>query len=358
MSAAKLRVMVLMGGPSSEYDVSIKTGQKILKTLDSEKYLIQPVVITKERRWLVPPRGSFMIGKTPNESEGESSTAMVAREEQGALEEIKGSQIDAAFIAMHGEFGEDGVIQGLLESAGIPYTGSGVLASALGMDKPRASAVFKNAGLLVPESLVLARKEFKQANNSFAERAAEKLGLPLVIKPADRGSSVGVAIAKSIGEIEPGVAHALSHADTVLLERFIKGVELTCGVLETERGLIPLAPTEIIPRESEFFDYHAKYTPGASEEITPPRLPKEDIKRIQATALKAHQAIGCAGMSRTDMILTDDGALYVLEINTIPGMTETSLLPQAAEAVGIPFPKLLDEIISSALRKNLRYRNS
>lgn len=351
MAAPKLRVVVLMGGPSSEYEISLKTGQKILETLDSAKYLIQPVIITKERRWLVAPRGSFMVGQTPNKRENELSTAVILRKERGALEKIKENKINVAFIAMHGEFGEDGVIQGLLESAGIPYTGSGVLASALGMDKPRASAVFKSAGLLVPESIVLTKKEFEQAKNYFAERAAEKLGLPLVIKPADRGSSVGVAIAKSAGEIEPGVRCAFSHADTVLLERFIKGVELTCGVLETERELVPLAPTEIVPRKSEFFDYHAKYTPGASEEITPPLLPEETVRRIQATALKAHQAIGCAGMSRTDMILADNGSLYVLEINTIPGMTETSLLPQAAQAVGISFPKLLDTIIASALRR-------
>ncbi len=344
----KLRVAVLMGGPSSEYEVSLATGRKILSALDPEKYLIQPVVITKERKWLIPPPEAFLL------QSGESragSTALVPREESQALTEMRSGHVDVAFIAMHGEFGEDGTVQGLLESVGVPYTGSGVLASALGMDKPRSRVIFRAAGLRVPDSFAFSRQEWGRDPRHIAEHALACFDLPMVAKPANRGSSVGVSIVRQGTDVDPAIAEAFTNSDTAMLERYIAGTEVTCGVLDTDVGTTPLQPTEIIPKERGFFDYHSKYTPGATEEITPPRLPPETIGRIQQTALVTHRAIGASGMSRTDMILGNDGTLYVLEINTIPGMTETSLLPQAAAAVGISFPKLLDHIIASALRR-------
>jgi len=351
-----------MGGPSSEYEISIATGKKILSALDPTKYLVQPVIVTKERKWLIPPlRASFAV-EAPNPSgliranSGTRTTepiaaALVPHGEAQALHELQSGGVDVAFIAMHGEFGEDGTMQGLLEAVGIPYTGSGVLASALGMDKPRSRAVFQAAGLRVPDYFAFDRHEWKRDPRRVANDARQHFGLPLVTKPANRGSSVGVSIVHSAPNLESAIAEALAHSDTAMIERYIPGTEVTCGVLETEAGAIPLQPTQIIPQERAFFDHHSKYTPGATEEITPPRLPAETIRRIQETGLTAHQAVGARGMSRTDMILDDDGSLYVLEINTIPGMTEVSLLPQAAAAVGIPFPKLIERIIAAALRK-------
>lgn len=342
----KIRVAVLMGGPSAEHEVSLKTGQKIIQTLDQNKYLIQPVVVTKEREWLLPPLKNFLGPVTSN-----PSTSLVPKKENLALRAMKSQGVDVVFIAMHGEFGEDGTVQGLLESIGIPYTGSGVLASALGMDKPKSLIIFRDAGLTVPDFFEFTKGDWGKERDSLLRRAEQTFGLPVVIKPANRGSSVGITIAQGVREIEPGIINALRYSDRIMSQRYIAGTEVTCGVLEIEKGPISLQPTQIIPKEKSFFDYYSKYTAGATEEITPPRLPRPTVKLIQNTALLAHQAFGCSGMSRTDMILGKDGIVYVLEINTIPGMTETSLLPQAAQAIGIPFPKLLDLIIESALKK-------
>ena len=383
MESRKQRIAVLMGGPSSEYEISLATGRKILASLDPERYRMQPVIVTRERQWLIPsmaglasggplakellpadsldsaerdpvelsPSGHAHVLENMRMGNISPMLGLVPRAEDQALREMRSGGVHAVFIAMHGEFGEDGTVQGLLEAMSIPYTGSGVLASALGMDKPRAYAVFRDAGIRVPDFLVLDRKHWREEGDTIRSRAEAAFGFPLVVKPADRGSSVGITIASSSPDAEAGVVEAFRHADRAILQRYIPGTEVQCGVLETDAGTIPLPPTEIVPKERTFFDYYSKYPPGATSEITPPRLPADTIRRIQKTALLAHQAIGAAGMSRTDMILGKDGALYVLEINTIPGMTEASLLPQAAAVVGISFPKLLDIIIELAMRR-------
>lgn len=358
---------VLMGGPSSEYEISIATGQNIIKALDPQKYLAQPVVVTKERKWLMPPLKRFppedgykyyrrdRAYSTRIDKSSTPGFALAPRDEDEdqALSELDAGGVDVVFIAMHGQFGEDGTVQGLLDSIGIPYTGSGVLASALGMDKPRTAAVFRQAGLRVPDFFVVTRSRWKANWDGIVAKAEETFGLPLMIKPANRGSSVGASISARRAEVDMGIDAAFLHADSVIVQRYARGTEVSCGVVEREGKLIALPPTEIIPVGSRFFDYHAKYTPGASEEITPARLPADAIERIQRAALSAHAAIGCCGMSRTDMIL-DDGNLFVLEINTIPGLSEASILPKQAQALGIPFPRLLDLIIAAAFhRKDL-----
>lgn len=316
-----LRIVVLMGGPSAEHDVSLASARQVIRALDPQRYDVQPLLIP--------------------------------RDQEHALDGMR-INADVVFIAMHGEFGEDGTIQGILEAAGIPYTGSGVLASALAFDKPRAAAVLRSAGLRVPEFVTLHTSATTEERRAATDATAT-FGLPLVVKPANRGSSVGVTIARTLTEVAPAIAHAFRCSDTIMLQRFIVGTEVTCGILEVDGHETALPPTEIIPRTSAFFDYDAKYTPGASEEITPARLPPETIQRVQDTALRAHRSLGCTGFSRTDMILAPDGNLFTLELNTIPGMTETSLLPQAAAAAGIPFPQLLDTIITAALQKRHAY---
>jgi D-alanine-D-alanine ligase len=250
------------------------------------------------------------------------------------LEPLKNIQADVVFIAMHGKYGEDGTVQGFLELTGIPYTGSGVLASALAMDKIKSNELFVAHGLKIPA----------QYN--------KKISFPCVVKPAQGGSSVGVTIVKKKAGLKKAMEVALSFDSVVLIQQYVPGIEVTCAVLDEGGDAEPIAlpPTQIIPREAEFFDYHAKYTPGATEEITPPRLPAQIIKKIQQTAVSAHQILGCFGMSRTDMIVAGDD-IFVLETNTIPGMTETSLYPQAAAAIGISFPELLDKIIQSAMNR-------
>lgn len=310
----KLRVAVLMGGPSAEHDISLKTGKMVLENLDREKYAAKSVQISKTGKWPVSP-------------------AKIKKE------------FDLAFIAMHGEYGEDGTVQKILDKYKIRYTGSGAKASALGMDKAKSSLIFKKSGLNIPAfDLIHVGKNFKLS-----------VDLPVVVKPNDRGSSVGISVVEKFTDLMPAIAKASEYSPNVVIQKYIKGREFTCGVLNINGKPKPFLPTEIIPR-SRFFDYKAKYEIGGSQEITPPRLFKSEIKKIQQIALRAHKAIGARGFSRTDVILEENPKsknqnpkFYVLEINTLPGMTETSLLPQAAKAGGIDFPKLLDLIIESAL---------
>jgi len=331
MRKRKKRVAVLMGGVSSEREVSLESGRMVLRALDALSYVSHGVIIEKNGKWRFPP-------------------SRVLYQTGGAIEKIKsGIRADAVFIALHGEYGEDGTIQGLLEFSGIPYTGSGVLASALAMDKIRSARLFASHGISVPYAIAVSRNFWHENASAVACRVRTRIGFPCVVKPSRCGSSVGVAIVRTRRELISALRRAFAHDGTVLLQKYIAGMEVTCGVLEDKRGkTIALPPVEIVPKTSPFFDYHAKYSKGASEEIIPPRLPGGTIKQIQSTALKTHKILGCSGMSRTDMIVSR-GKIYVLETNTIPGMTETSLYPQEAQAAGIPFPKLLDILIDAAL---------
>lgn len=303
-----------MGGPSSEHKVSLQTGGKIAEHLDREKFEVLPVKIKKNGKWPI------------------------------TLADLK-EKADVAFIAMHGEYGEDGQVQSLLETFSIPYTGSGPMASAWAMDKGKAQLVFAENGLSVPEGII-----FKKTDSDIDWEKVKQWELPLVVKPADRGSSVGVSIVKKFENLGSAIRQAFQRSDIVMIQKYIKGRELACGVLEVNGVSLALMPTEIVPKKSDFFDFASKYEAGGSEEITPPDLPREKLKEIQLTALRAHKALGCAGMSRTDLILDSSGKLHVLEINTIPGMTQTSLLPQQAEKMGFEFPRLLEIIIQSALK--------
>jgi D-alanine-D-alanine ligase len=268
-----------------------------------------------------------------------------------ALDKAVEEKVDVVFIAMHGPLGEDGTVQGLLELADIPYTGSGVLASSLAMNKVMSGQLFQHNGLNVPQSLVFTVWDWDRSSSDVVSKVKEKLGFPCVLKPVELGSSVGISIAKTDREFKTDFQNALRYSNEVLVEEYLDGKEVTCAVLGAAGGEepIPLIPTEIVPKTSKFFDYEAKYTPGATEEITPPRdISDEMYREIQKTAVRAHKILGCGGMSRTDMIIRN-GTLYVLELNTIPGMTEVSLYPQAARAAGIDFPELLSRLTRIAI---------
>lgn len=347
MKGRKRNVVVLIGGPSAEHDVSLATGRVILSALDKNKYNPMPVTITKDGKWLLPPKDAKFL--TSGENKAEKS--LVALETGSAIDKLKSERnADVVFIAMHGAYGEDGTVQGFLELAGVPYTGSGVLASALAMNKLKSSEIFSFHGLKIPKYLPLSKKEWSRGEEELTKEVNEKISLPCVIKPSNCGSSVGITIVRKIDDLENAVQLAFSYDDTVLAQEYISGAEVTCAVLDEGGNKEPIAlpPTQIVPKTSEFFDYYAKYTPGATEEITPPSLPRELIKKIQNNALQVHKIIGCSGMSRTDMIVSGND-VFILETNTIPGMTETSLYPQAAAAVGISFSELLDKIIQSAI---------
>jgi D-alanine-D-alanine ligase len=321
--AKLLKIAVVCGGPSSEYEVSLNTAGMVMKNLDPRKYRPMLVVIKKNGLWKFGSKEPIQIGR--------------------AMEELK--TFDFAFIAMHGVFGEDGRIQALLEWIDISYSGSDVLSSSMAMNKAISNDIYKTIGMNVPPYAVF---------NKISQDGEYKFEIPAVVKPIDGGSSVGVSIVKSKKELEEALKNAFQRSEQVMAQRLIKGREFTCGILENERGVaFALPPTEIIPKSSTFFDYKAKYDIDGSREITPADLSRPMTKKLQALALKAHRALGCAGMSRSDFILKGS-TFYILETNTIPGMTETSLLPQAAKATGITFPEMLTLIITAGRRRKVK----
>lgn len=317
-----------MGGPSAEHEVSLASGKLISKALDQEKYDVVPIVISKEGSWHFKDDGQELAGGA-------------------ALDALKTQGIEVVFIAMHGTYGEDGTIQGMLEMTGLPYTGSKVLASALAMHKAKSNEIFAFHGLRVPRYVHFTKSNWENDEWRDMDMIA-KLGFPLVVKPVNLGSSVAVTIVRSREELAEAIDKVFSHGAEVMAQEYVEGIEVTCGVLD-DGTPYPLPPTQIKSKDASFFDYDSKYIAGASEELTPAPLEQGILDEIQSTALKAHMVLGCAGMSRTDMIVSGNN-VYVLETNTIPGMTETSLLPQAAKVAGFEFPELLDKMINAALR--------
>jgi D-alanine-D-alanine ligase len=305
----KTRVALLSGGVSSERAVSLESGNQVFAALDKQKYDI--------RRY-----------------DPQSDLPRLVAEAPG---------IDVALVILHGPFGEDGTVQGLLDLLGIPYQGSGVLGSAIAMNKLVSKQLYEKFGIPVPPYLALTRRD-----RLDTEAIGQRLGFPLVIKPVAGGSSIGMSLVKSPEALAAGVDQALQYDSGVLLEVYLAGVELTCGVIGNEH-LEALPLIEIIPDKAHpFFDYTAKYTAGATQEICPARIDPVLAEKAQSYGLMAHRALNCRGYSRTDMILKD-GEIFVLETNTIPGMTPTSLMPQAARATGMSFSQLLDRLIALAL---------
>jgi D-alanine-D-alanine ligase len=350
MNKRKLNVAVLMGGRTAEHDVSLSSGRMILQSLDRTRYNVKPITITREGKWLIPPGYLALPDGTSPEEEMPAGTSIVPLGTGSAIERTAEEGIDVVFLALHGPYGEDGTIQGLLELADMPYTGSGVLASALAMHKVRSLQIFEQAGLRVAAYRSFDRWQWAKHESPLLDQLEEALGFPCVVLPVELGSSVGVTIARDRAQLRAGIEKALDYGNEALVEEYIAGEEVTCGVLGNLPGRepTPLMPTHIIPRDHEFFDYEAKYTPGATEEITPPRLPEALIREIQRVAVIAHKSLGCVGLSRSDMRIRK-GTVYILETNTLPGMTPTSLFPQAAAAAGMTFAQVLDRLIELAV---------
>jgi D-alanine-D-alanine ligase len=302
------RVTVLLGGRSAERDVSLNTGAQVAEALAGRGFAVSTVDTAQ---------GSF-IG------------------------DIVASRPDVVFIALHGRFGEDGTIQGLLELLDIPYVGSGVLASALAMNKVMSKHVYVSEGLTTPAFRVIRRGE-----EYDVAAITEELGPDTVVKPANEGSSVGMTIVHDPELLEAAIESAFEHDPLVLVERFETGVEVTVGVLGNEAP-VALPTLEIVP-VNDFYDYESKYVPGMSRHIIPAGVSEAARVECQRLAMEAHRAIGCMGMSRSDTIVTPEGAVFLLETNTIPGMTKTSLLPDAAAAAGIVFPELCERLVRLGL---------
>jgi D-alanine-D-alanine ligase len=308
----KLTVALLSGGISSEREVSLQSGDQVYEALDKDKYHILRY----------DPKTD--LGQLVNDAPG----------------------IDIALIILHGPYGEDGTVQGLLDLLHIPYQGSGVLGSALAMNKTVTKKLYEKSGLPVPPYIIYDRDD-----NVDVDACIKQLGLPLVVKPVAGGSSVGMSIVRSKADLQGALDKAIVYDSAVMAESYIAGIELTGGVLGNKE-LEALPIIEIVPDQTrEFFDYEAKYTPGVTQEICPARIDDELTLQVQSYAKIAHQTLYCRGYSRTDMILKDR-KIYVLETNTIPGMTATSLLPQAAQVAGISFSKLMDKLIELGLEQH------
>ncbi len=306
-------IAVLAGGDSSEREVSIASGRRVAEALNRLGYTTNYVEIA---------------------------------DLNGIVSGIRGAE--AVFNCLHGGAGENGTVQLLLDAMEIPYPGSGPLASAIAMDKPRAREAFVGRGLTVPEGILYQGEELVD----FCGRVAEAIPFPLVLKPRDQGSSVGVRIVQNDEELREQAAVIVEKFGSLLVERYIEGRDLTVGILEIDGEARPLPIVEMRPKRA-FYDYTAKYTPGMTEFLVPAPLADELTERVQQAALTAHRALGCRGFSRVDLRLNDDGTPYVLEVNTIPGMTETSDLPQAAAAAGIPFTELVEHMLKSAFCKEV-----
>ncbi len=305
----KLTIALLSGGVSSEREVSLNSGAQVYEALDKTKYEVI--------RYDPKTDLARLVTDAP--------------------------KLDAAMIILHGPYGEDGTVQGMLDLLNVPYQGTGVLGSALAMNKLAAKRIYEKVGLRVPAYRVLRKEEPVDPGAWVGE-----LGLPIVVKPVSGGSSIGMDIVRAEKDLDRAVATAFEYDTVVMLEAYIEGMELTGGVIgNDDPEALPLI--EIIPEQGHaFFDYVAKYTAGVAREICPARIDEETTRRAQECSVKAHEALFCKGYSRTDMILKD-GELYVLETNTIPGMTPTSLFPQAAQAAGLSFGRLLDRLIDLSL---------
>ncbi len=305
------RIGVLLGGWSREREISLKSGRLVASSLRSQGFRVVEIDV-----------------------------------DRNLAEVLKREKVEVAFIVLHGKPGEDGTIQGLLETLEIPYTGSGVLASALCLNKIAAKRVLESVGLPVPKYRCPSdRDDLSQ----FSSSVAQEFGLPLVVKPIEEGSSIGVKIVHE-GE-DPGKAIRETYEEygEVYAEEFIKGMTATVGILGTGQKTRALPVLELVPKR-EFYDYKAKYTKGLTEFIIPARLPEAAYQKAQDIALKAHNALGCWGFSRVDMVIGEDGTPWVLEVNSIPGLMELSDLPAEAQAAGMTYDQVIFEILSSAIR--------
>lgn len=295
------RIGVLMGGPSAEREISLRSGKAVLEALLIKGYDAKPIEVHMPTK-----------------------------------EELKSLDIDVAFIALHGSFGEDGQLQSILEELSIPYTGSGVQASRLAMNKIVSREIFKINRLSVPKYEVV--KNGADINLKFE--------MPIVIKPSAQGSSVGLTIVDKEGELKNALDKAFEFGEEIIVEEYIEGKEITVGILEDR----PLPVIQIVPKR-RFYDYVAKYTAGVTEYLVPAPISKIEFESAQEAGLLAHKSLGCRSFSRVDMILNKDGVPMILEVNTIPGLTQLSLLPKAAEMAGIKFPELCEKMLESVFQK-------
>ncbi len=346
----RLRVGVLFGGRSGEHEVSLASAASVIRGLDPEKYEAVPIGISKDGRWLVGTGAQKMLPEVLKSGQrvvlpaDPNAATLVPLDENrsGAM------RVDVIFPVLHGTFGEDGTVQGLLELAGLPYVGAGVLGSSVGMDKDVQKRLFQHAGLPVADFLAVPRAEWEHARVKVLQAIQKKFRYPLFVKPATLGSSVGMTKVHDRIELPAALGTAAEFAQKILVERFVNGREIEVSVLGNESPRASV-PGEIIPHR-EFYDYAAKYLEEGTRLEIPAPLTKAQVKRFQDYAVRAFRSVECAGMARVDFFLErKTGRIYLNEINTIPGFTSISMYPKLWEASGIGFRELIDRLIELAL---------
>ncbi|HYK61113.1 MAG TPA: D-alanine--D-alanine ligase family protein [Bryobacteraceae bacterium] len=315
---SRLRVAVICGGRSGEHEISLRSAESVIAAMDSDRYEVRRILITKEGRWQPGP-----ILPEPGANPG----------------------IDVVFPVLHGTFGEDGTIQGLLELAALPYVGAGVLASSVSMDKEVMKRLCMERGLPVTEYLVARRGQFRR------EDICGRMPYPLFVKPANLGSSVGISKVKACEDLSAALEIAAQYDRKILVERAIEGREFECSVMGNDEPMAAV-PCEILPSR-EFYDYEDKYLLNQAQTVLPADLTEEQMREMRRLAVACYQAVECEGMARVDFLReTATGNLYINEINTVPGFTSISMFPKMWEAAGIPYPKLIDRLIELALERH------
>ncbi len=313
-----MKVAVLKGGSSLERQVSLRSGARVEDALESLDHDVEAIDV-----------GSDLVDR------------------------LKESKPDVVFIALHGRGGEDGTVQEILEILGLPYTGSGIQASIKCMDKVLAKYALIEAGIDTPDFFAFNERAFSELGAATTlPDIEERLGFPVVVKPSAQGSALGIKFAASTEDVPGALVAAFSYDDKVILERYVKGRELAVGLLETETGLEALPIVEALPHEGSYFDFESRYEIGKTDYVCPAKLPEDVTNTVQELAANAFRTLGCYGFSRIDLMLPDDSPAQVLEANAIPGLTETSLFPQAAEAAGIAFEELVSRLIELALARS------
>jgi D-alanine-D-alanine ligase len=356
MSSSKVRVGVIFGGRSGEHEVSLVSAGSVMEALDGKKYDVVPIGITREGRWISSPRALAMLKDRGDLDSAPGCVLIPEPKHEGLMMLSTGASsergLDVVIPLVHGTYGEDGTLQGLLELADIPYVGAGVLGSALGMDKIVQKQLFAAAGLRT------ARYEWRLSSlcsdepRKVAQGIEKKLRYPVFVKPANTGSSVGITKAHSRAELIKGMELAVSFDRKVIFEQGIEGVrEIECSVLGNDTPLVSVCG-EVVS-SNEFYDYDAKYVDGASRAEIPAHLPRRISEQIRRMALKAYIALDCSGMARADFFLTRrSGTVYVNELNTIPGFTSISMYPKLWEASGLSFSALLERLIELAMQRH------
>jgi D-alanine-D-alanine ligase len=343
----RIRVALLAGGRSSEHDISLASARSVLAALDPERYDVVSVAIGRDGRWLAEPRlGPGPVTELSRESASPAETLPVPASE-GTMATL--DAVDVVLPILHGPFGEDGTVQGLLELADVPYVGAGVAASALAMDKDLFKKVMRDSGIAVSRHHAI----------RLGDAVENPFGYPVFVKPASLGSSVGISKVHDASELEPAVALAFRHCEKVLVEEFVQGVEVECGVLGN-RVPPPIAslPGTIDTLGHEWYDFASKYDADGMQLVIPPDLPQETIERVQQRAVDAFIACECEGLARVDFFVrSSDGEVVLNELNTMPGFTETSVYAKLFDASGIPYGELIDRLVALALERHERRRN-